>query len=270
MDMLGQQRAADGSRSMDRLPSVQYDLIFQSHHVMTESVRLAKRVAEMFECSRTEATQYIEGGWIKVDGSIVEEPGHRVSMQEQIELLPDAVPAPVEPVTLLLNKPPGTTIEDARQLLVDANRSADDRSGTRLLKRHLNDLSVMAPLEAGMQGLLVLTQDWRIIRKLSEDADKIEHEYIVDVTGEAIAGGLAQLNQPLSFNGKALPPMKVSWQNETRLRFAIKAPPAGLIQFLCKRIGLTPVAIKRIRLGRLPMAGLKMGQWRYLLGYERF
>ncbi|MGH6626115.1 MAG: RNA-binding protein, partial [Polaromonas sp.] len=34
--------------------------------------------------------------------------------------------------------------------------------------------------------------------------------------------------------------------------------------------GLQVVAMKRIRVGRLPLASLPQGQWRYLLPYERF
>jgi 23S rRNA pseudouridine2604 synthase len=30
------------------------------------------------------------------------------------------------------------------------------------------------------------------------------------------------------------------------------------------------VALKRIRIARVPMASLPVGEWRYLLGYERF
>ena len=35
-------------------------------------------------------------------------------------------------------------------------------------------------------------------------------------------GGLKKLCHGLSFNGKPLPPIKVSWQNETKLRFALQ------------------------------------------------
>ena len=45
-------------------------------------VRLAKRVAELVPCSRREAEQYIEGGWVRVDGSVVEEPQFRVLQQK--------------------------------------------------------------------------------------------------------------------------------------------------------------------------------------------
>lgn len=238
---------------------------------MTEdTVRLAKRVAESFHCSRAEATHYIEGGWVEVDGDIVEEPGFRVASQAQIALLPGAVATPMQASTFLLHKPAGMAAEDAVQLLVADNRSEDDRSNMRLLKRHLAGLSVPAPLEAEESGLQVFTQDWRVIRKLTEDALRIEHEIIVDVTGELLPDGLTLLNASLSFQGKILPPMKVSWQSETRLRFAVKAPPPGLIAHACAQVGLTPLAIRRIRLGRLPMAGLKAGQWRYVQDHERF
>jgi 23S rRNA pseudouridine2604 synthase len=238
---------------------------------MTESVRLAKRVADLVPCSRSEAAQYIEGGWVTVDGQVVEEPGFRVQ-QQKVELLPDASLTEVEPVTILLHKPAGydAVAIPPVQLVTPDNLASDDRSGIRFLKRHLNALTLTDRLEASASGLLVLTQDWRVARKLIDDAQKIEHEYIVEVAGERIPDGLALLDQGLTWNGKPLPPVKVSWQNETRLRFALKSPPLGLIAHMCEKLGLKILSMKRIRIGRVPMAGLQPGQWRYLHGYERF
>jgi 23S rRNA pseudouridine2604 synthase len=44
----------------------------------------------------------------------------------------------------------------------------------------------------------------------------------------------------------------------------------GLIDHMCREVGLEIVEMRRIRIGRVPMAGLQAGQWRYLLDYERF
>jgi 23S rRNA pseudouridine2604 synthase len=74
----------------------------------------------------------------------------------------------------------------------------------------------------------------------------------------------------LAFEGRALPPAKVSWQNERRLRFALKGISPALVPWMCEQVGLRVIALKRIRLGRLPMAGLAVGQWRYLRPGERF
>ena len=53
-------------------------------------MRLAKRVAEQFGCSRREAELYIEGGWVTVDGELVEAPFLKVGPQQRIELQPGA------------------------------------------------------------------------------------------------------------------------------------------------------------------------------------
>lgn len=241
---------------------------------MTESVRLAKRVAEVVPCSRREAEQYIEGGWILVDGQVIEEPGFRVLPQQTVERLPDATLIPALPVTILLHKPVGMAIQLAAQhepaCISTENRIADDRSGIRFLKRHLIDLSMTDALNAASSGLMVFTQDWRIKRKLIDEASRIEQEFIVDVYGELVPNGLALLNHGLYFNGRPLAPVKVSWQSETRLRFAVKGAQDGQIVHMCKAVGLRVEAMRRIRIGRMPLAGLPVGQWRYLLGYEQF
>ncbi|MGO4781537.1 S4 domain-containing protein, partial [Lysobacter sp. 2RAB21] len=73
---------------------------------MSEPLRLDKRVAELAGCSRAQAQQYIEGGWVRVDGEVVEEPQAPVST-EQVELDPQARLEPAEPATVLLHKPAG-------------------------------------------------------------------------------------------------------------------------------------------------------------------
>ena len=240
---------------------------------MTEPVRLAKRVAEMLACSRREAEQYIAGGWVRVDGQVVEEPQFRI-VSQTLTLDPNASLAPIEPVTILLNKPPGYRTGEganpALSLLTPASRAANDDSGIHLLKKHFTALTSTTPLETDASGLVVFTQDWHVAKKLGDDANSIEHEVIVEVAGELIPHGLKRLNHGLIFNGRALPPCKVSWQNETRLRFAIKAARPGQIAHMCERVGLTVLSMKRIRIGRVPMAQLPQGQWRYLRMDEQF
>jgi 23S rRNA pseudouridine2604 synthase len=248
---------------------------------MTEPVRLAKALAQMLSCSRREAEQYIEGGWVRVDGVVVEEPQFRV-LDQKIELDSDASLLALTSVTLLLHKPagyeagldaaPGQSTPAARLLAADG-QARDDRSGIRPLKKHFTAQALTTPLATPASGLVVFTQDWRVARKLSEDAAVMEHEVIVEVTGTPSAGGLDRLNRVehgFTFNGVLLPPAKVSWQNETRLRFALKGERPGQIAYMCESVGLSVQAMKRIRIGRVAMSSLPAGQWRYLLPTERF
>ncbi len=241
---------------------------------MTETLRLSKLLADRHGCSRREAENYIQGGWVSVDGEIVQEPGHRVSTRVRLVLDPQARADDLAPVTLLLNKPSGFGAsegsESAAQLLVAENQMAGSQGPSRVLNKHFSGLMLATPLETDASGLVVATQDPRIMRKLVDDASRVEQEFIVEVTGDIAVDGLSRLAQGVSWQGKSLPPIKASWQNETHLRFAMKTPPPGLIAHLCREMGLTATAVRRIRIGRLPMAALPSGQWRYLMGYERF
>lgn len=264
-----------------------------------EHVRLAKRVAEQLSCSRTTAEQYIEGGWVTVDGRVIEVPGARVSPAQAVVVTPHANLMELTPVTLLLHKPAGYEAglgagaapeggaqqrgpahqshgsrsqgaPSAVTLLRMDSHAPEDASGTRVLQRHFRQLECFTPLPTEASGLVVYTQDRRIARKLAEDIESLEQECIVTVSGAIAPNGLERLCHGLSFNGRALPPIRVSWQNEDRLRFAMKGIRAGQIPAMCEAVGLQVEAIKRIRIGRVPLSKIAEGGWRYLQGWERF
>jgi 23S rRNA pseudouridine2604 synthase len=244
----------------------------------TAGTRLSKRVAELRACSRREAEQYIEGGWVRVDGQVVEEPQFRVQAQ-RIEIDPDASLLALTPVTLLLHKPPGQRHDTAAQAplpaqLGPADHFAGDRSGLRVLKRHFQQQAAYVPLEPAASGLVVFTQDWRVARKLLEDAGVMEHEFMVEVYGEVSPDTLQRMNQSKGSQGQALPAFKASLNStsagKSRLRFAVKGTHLGLVAFLCERASLRMLSMRRIRIGRVHLSDLPAGQWRYLLPHERF
>ncbi|WP_454254803.1 rRNA pseudouridine synthase [Pseudomonas sp. Marseille-Q8238] len=240
---------------------------------MSEAERLSKRLTQLLPCSRRESELYIEGGWVTVDGKVIEEPQHKVR-DEKIELLPGAVAQTLPPVTILLHKPAGIGCglgaNSAMQLLTLANRASDDASGIRPLQRHFQRLDMLTPLETDSSGLVVFSQGRSMIRLFKDDGQTLEHEYLVEVSGQIIEHGLKRIAHGLGYKGTILPPCKVSWQNETRLRFALKAVQPGQLRFMCESVGLQVVSIRRLRIGRLAMAKLPVGQWRYLTQHERF
>ena len=262
-----------------------------------EPVRLSKRVAQLLDCSRSEAEQYVEGGWVSVEGRVIEEPQFKVAGIQQVNVDPQATLLDQGAVTMLLHKPAGVdsgalleggrpTLPSGKKrpvasapllalaLLTPDKRWALDHSGIKALKKHLTQLTVTPPLPREASGLLVFTQDWRVARKLIEDAATMESEVMVEVSGAATPAQIQLLCHGLSFNGRALPPIKVSVssQNEaqTRLRFALKGVAPGQIPSMCDDVGLHLIGVKRTRVGRVPLGQLACGQWRYLSAHERF
>ncbi len=174
--------------------------------------RLAKRVAAEQGLSRSTAESYIEGGFVRVDGAVVEAPGARVAPQQRVQLAPDANLAALEPVTLLLHKPPGFEAglglaqagaahasrsqgeRPALSLLGPASHMAGDAAETRVLQRHFRQLECFTPLPTEASGLVVYTQDKRIARKLQEDIETLEQVRAgTALAGFALAARLAVL-----------------------------------------------------------------------------
>ncbi len=245
---------------------------------MPDPIRLERHVAELVGCTRAQAEQYIQNGWVAVDGRVVEAPQHPVT-GERVELAADARLESAEPATVLLHKPAGYDtirgVRPAAELVTPATHWADDPSGVRLLQRHFQRLTPLVPLDAEASGLMVVSQDGRVIKRLLENAGEIEHEYLVETSGDIVPDGLLRLNHGLTYAGRALPPCKASWQNEFRLRIAIKEVRNGQLRDMCAQVGLGVVSIRRLRIGRIPLGkgpngALPPGQWRYLPVGERF
>jgi 23S rRNA pseudouridine2604 synthase len=135
-----------------------------------------------------------------------------------------------------------------------------------VLQRHFSKLTLATPLETTASGLVVFSQDWRVLRKLVEDSKRIEQEYVAEVSGAIAEGGLERLNA----GGRADAPLKASWQSEARLRFAGKGILPGQIERLCAAVGLSVTGLRRLRVGRIALSSLPVGSWRYLNDYERF
>jgi 23S rRNA pseudouridine2604 synthase len=235
-----------------------------------EPQRLAKLVAILMSCSRREAEQYVTEGWVSVDGQKVDLPQFRVNAGQRVEVDPKARLLPVVPATLLVHKPAGIETEAVRATLGTATRWAGDNSGTAWMKGHGFGLTALFALPPQASGLAVFSQDARIVRRLREDAAFIEQELLAEVAGTLAEGGLQKLSHGLVQDGRPLPPAHVSWQSEKRLRIAAKGIAPEQVGWMCAQVGLQLTALRRIRLGRVAMAGLPSGEWRYLRAGERF
>lgn len=240
------------------------------------SVRLSKRLAEQLDCSRAEAELYIENGTVQVDGVVVEHPGARVLAQQVITVADGAKAEHVPPVTILLHKPAGYSVQPggkpgALALLTAENwQQGDTPAPIRMLHKHFQNLECLEPIPVPASGLTVFTQDRRVARKLTEDALYLEQECIAHVQGSLDEQGLERLRNGSSVAGKRLPKIKVSWQSDNHLRFALKGIFPEEIDAMCRGVGLRLVGLKRLRMGRISMAKLAEGQWRYVMPWERF
>ena len=116
----------------------------------------------------------------------------------------------------------------------------------------------------------MLTQDGRVAKQLIGETSDMDKEYLVRVEGKLSPDDLKLLNHGLSLDGKALKPAKVRWQNEDQLNFILREGKKRQIRRMCELVGLRVVGLKRIRIGRVVLGDLPIGQWRYLRADEAF
>jgi 23S rRNA pseudouridine2604 synthase len=251
----------------------------------TTTTRLNKRMAEMGLCSRREADEWIARGWVRVDGALAVM-GLQVASEARIEVDPKARGQQLQQVTIVLNKPIGYVsgqAEDGYQpavvLVQPRNHWAGDPANLRFTPQQLKGLAPAGRLDIDSTGLLVLTQDGRIARQLIGEDSAMEKEYLVRVSYGNVAAEvqrtfppaqLARLRHGLSLDGQPLKPARVDWQNPEQLRFVLTEGKKRQIRRMCEQVGLRVEGLKRVRIGRVMLGQLPVGQWRYLGANERF
>ena len=252
----------------------------------TGLMRLSKRMSELGMCSRREADEWIEKGWVLVDGERIDTLGTKVRADQKIEIDERASAAQAAQVTILLHKPVGYVsgqaedgYEPAAVLITRANRWSGDHSPVRFSPQHLHALAPAGRLDIDSTGLLVLTQNGVIAKQLIGEQSDIDKEYLVRVRfGERLididqhfpAESLAKLRHGLELDGVALKPALVSWQNGEQLRFVLREGKKRQIRRMCELVGLDVIGLKRVRMGRVMLGALPQGQWRYLSADETF
>ncbi len=273
-------------------------------------MRLNKRMAQMGLASRREADEWIEQGWVRVNGRVAQM-GMKVTEQDLIEVEREATQKQDQKVTVLLHKPMGYVSGQAEdghvpaiKLIEPVNHWSQDRSPIRYTGSHLKGLVPAGRLDIDSVGLLVLTQDGRVAKQLIGETSELEKEYLVRVEiderrGQGSLGGasahvvtndetpyrgpisqspqklfpaesLQLLRHGLSLDGERLKPARVDWQNPDQLRFVLTEGKKRQIRRMCEQVGLKVVGLKRIRMGRVVLGALPVGEWRYLGKDEHF
>jgi len=240
-----------------------------------DGVRLSKLMSERGLCSRREADTLIEKGWVFVNGERVNELGVRFPPDVDIKLSRRGEALQADRVTIILHKPVGYVSAQpehgysaAVELITPDNLAPGGKLGFQ--RQHLKGLAPAGRLDIDSTGMLVLTQDGVVAKRLIGDDTKVEKEYLVRVEGKLSNADLALLNHGLELDGKALRPAKVQWMNKDQLRFILKEGRKRQIRRMCELVGLKVIGLKRVRIGKVRLGDLPMGQWRYLRDGEMF
>jgi 23S rRNA pseudouridine2457 synthase len=177
--------------------------------------------------------------------------------------------------TILFNKPYGVL-----------SQFTDEGTGYPTLKDFIDvpDVYAAGRLDRDSEGLLLLTDDGRLIKRLTDPKHHIEKTYWAMVEGTATPEALAQLESGVQLKAYKTRPAKVRIIPDPGLPPRIKPvtphePTVWLeiklhegkkrqIRHMTAAVGLFTLRLVRVAIGNVSLTGLAPGEWRDLMPDE--
>ncbi len=218
--------------------------------------RIAKVLARAGLASRREAERMIEAGRISVNGKVIDSPALNVTPADKVEC--DGKPVgPPEPVRLwLYHKPAGlvTTARDekGRKTVFDA------------LPTEMPRVMSIGRLDLNSEGLLLLTNDGAVKRRLELPATGWVRKYRVRVNGRPSDETLAPLRKGIAVEGERFQPLDVKIDRQQGanawLSVALREGKNREIRRAMEAVGLSVNRLIRVSYGPFRLATLKRGE----------
>ncbi|HRQ22737.1 MAG TPA: pseudouridine synthase [Anaerolineales bacterium] len=178
--------------------------------------------------------------------------------------------------TIVFNKPYGVL-----------SQFTDEGTGHPTLKQFIDVPNVYAAgrLDRDSEGLLLLTDDGALVKRLADPKNHIEKTYLVMVEGDPTPEKLTRLSSGVQIKGhftrpasfRLIPdprlperPKPVTPHGQTVwLEVKLKEGKKRQIRHMTATVGLFTLRIFRIAIGSLELGDLGVGKWRDLQAVER-
>ncbi|MFO1166492.1 MAG: pseudouridine synthase, partial [Paracoccus sp. (in: a-proteobacteria)] len=174
--------------------------------VSTGAERIAKVMARAGVASRREAERMIVEGRVTVNGQKIDSPALDVTAADKVRVDGKPLEAPQETRLWLYYKPIGlvtsTADEKGRQTVFDA------------LPRDLPRVMTVGRLDLNSEGLLLLTNDGELKRRLELPTTGWLRRYRVRVNGQPNDLTFAPLRRGVTIDGEEFQPMEINLDSQ--------------------------------------------------------
>lgn len=161
-------------------------------------MRLNKFVAQCGVCSRRKAAELVKNGEIKVNGVIEVNPGYVTVPKDKVFYQGKRLRLEVKKVYILMNKPKNvvTTVNDER-----GRKTVMDIVEKKIKQR----VYPVGRLDRNTTGLLLITNDGDLTKKLSHPSYKVKKRYNVELDRKLTEKDLNKIKKGLDLeDGKAI------------------------------------------------------------------
>ncbi len=228
-----------------------------------EKIRLNKFVAHSGLCSRREAGILIKQGKVKVNGLVEKNPAQSVSEEDIVEYKEQRLKIEKRKVYLLLNKPKGINTSQ--------NKDSQEKTIFDLLEDEYKDeVSPGDSLDERSLGLLILSNDEDLIKKLSDPKREIKKVYHVVLKEELKENDLNSIQEGLDIEGEHVEIDSISYFENTKNEIGVelKSGRPNIIQKIFKLFDHEVISQDRVLYGSLTKKNISRGRYRHLTERE--
>jgi 23S rRNA pseudouridine2605 synthase len=200
-------------------------------------------------------------GRVTVNGATVLELGTKAdASRDDIRVDGRRIKIPERHLYLLLNKPRGyvTTRSDPqkRPTVID------------LLVGVREYVYPVGRLDYDSEGLLILTNDGDLAARLTHPRHGVARVYEASVLGVPDEHDMKRLAKGVTIDGQRTGPAEVMSLGPSRLRITVREGRNRQVRKMCDAIGHPVNELRRVAIGPLRDAKLKVGKWRALTAHE--
>jgi pseudouridine synthase len=223
--------------------------------------RLQKILSQAGIASRRAAEQLMLDGRVSVNGTAATELGTKADpAKDDIRVDGRRVKLPEHHRYILLNKPRGyvTTRSDPqrRPTVIDLLRGVKEY------------VYPVGRLDFDSEGLLILTNDGDLAARLTHPSHGVARVYEARVLGVPDGHDLDRLGRGVTIDGRRTQLADVKSIGPSMLQITIREGRNRQVRKMCETIGHPVTELKRVAIGPLKDARLKLGHWRELMPEE--
>ncbi len=239
-------------------------VIRRDHQEANAVMPLNKYLAHCGICSRRDAAEEIKKELVKVNGTLVTEPGHKVSAQDKITYNGKSVQIQQELVYILLNKPKDyiTTSEDpqGRKTIMD------------LFKGNIPQrVYPVGRLDRNTTGVLLLTNDGALTQKLSHPSYQVKKIYEVTLDKPLEKSDFQQMMNGVVLEDGFIAPDALGYadpKNKKIIGIEIHSGRNRIVRRMFEHLGYDVKGLDRVMFGNLTKKNVDRGKWRFLTEKE--
>ena len=217
--------------------------------------RIAKVLARAGLCSRRDAERWIAEGRVAVDGTVLTSPAVTVTGASEIRVDGATLPEPGRARLWRYHKPAG---------LVTTHRDEKGRATVfAALPKELPRLISVGRLDLNSEGLLLLTNDGALARRLELPATGWLRRYKVRVHGIVDPARLATLEKGVTIDGIAYGPIRAQFERQQGsnawIAMALREGKNREVRRVLENLGLSVTRLIRLSYGPFQLGNLERG-----------